>query len=173
MSRNQSLEAVEHKKVSTDELQDCWQTLQCMCFQNIHLQHDGVYKMFAACRDILRINNRKSDRCDSLDQLMEGGFDYLMPHKSEVARTQRAMMALEQRKLVHASYAVDTHRQKEARRKTAIRFLRSILDGSISRLSKSTRSERASAFRIYTSIGCKFNAQSVDAESLEKEMTAI
>ena len=176
MNRNQSLQAVEHKKVSTDELQDCWQTLQCMCFQGIHLQEDGVFKMFAACRDILRINNTAGDYCDSLDFLLGAGFQIAMPHKEQkhgVERVMRAQAVREQRRLINASFAMDNKRQRASKKKTAMAFLRSILDGSIGRLTKSARSERGKAFRLYTSIGSKFLAQSVDSEALKQDMSNL
>lgn len=159
MTKQEALQAVEHKAISRDELQDCWQTLQCMCFQGIHLQEEGIYKMFAACRDILRINNTAGDYCDSLDFLLGAGFQIAMPHKEQkygVERVMRAQAVREQRRLINASFAMDKKRGRDARKKNAITFLRSILDGSIGRLTRSTRSERAKTFRIYTSTGCKF-----------------
>ena len=195
MSRADSLKAVERKPVTLDEQQDCWQTCIAMLLQNIHVKgfplmttdgnlfkiggihlHSDVYKLFSACRDILRINNRKSDHCDSLDFLLAIGKDYAMPHKSEkhgIERVMRASAFKEQMNLVRNSFAMDKSRQRKANRKNAIAFMRSVADGSISNISKSTRSMQAMKFRLYTSKGAIFNSQSIDCIALAKEMKAI
>ena len=195
MSRNDSLKSVERKPVTLDEQQDCWQTCIAMILQNIHIQgfplmttdgkpfkiggihlHSKVYELFSACRDILRINNRKSDYCDSLDYLLAIGKDYAMPHKAEkhgIERVMRASAFREQMNLVRNSFAMDKSRQRNANRKNAIAFMRSVANGSISNISKSTRSMQAMKFRLYTSKGAAFNSQSIDCIELAKEMTAI
>jgi hypothetical protein len=148
MSRNDSLKSVERKPVTLDEQQDCWQTCIAMILQNIHIQgfplmttdgkpfkiggihlHSKVYELFSACRDILRINNRKSDYCDSLDYLLAIGKDYAMPHKAEkhgIERVMRASAFREQMNLVRNSFAMDKSRQRNANRKNAIAFMRSV-----------------------------------------------
>lgn len=193
MSRNAALQAVERKSITLDEQQDCWQTCMELLFQDAHLHgdamilpsgkpfmiggialHEGVYQLFAACRDILRINNRKSDYCDSLDWLVESGKEFAMPHKEEKHGVQRIMRAdafRENMRLIRISFSMDKSRQRESNRKNAIRFMREIADGSIARLSKSTRSMRKSAFLEY--IGFAQVVQSIDADTLAKDMMAI
>ena len=193
MSREASLKAVDRKPVALDEKQDCWQTCMALLLQNYHLQgdamilpdgkpfmiggialHQGVYQLFAACRDILRINNRKSDYCDSLDYLVESGKDFAMPHKEQKHGAQRLMRAAafrENLRLVRLAFSMDNSRQRGGNKKNAIRFMREIADGSIARLSKSTRSMRKAAFLEY--IGFARIVQKSNLESLAQDMTAI
>ena len=193
MSRQASLKAVERKPVTLDEQQDCWQTCMALLLQNAHLKgdamvlpngkpfaiagtalHQGVYDLFAACRDILRINNRKSDYCESLDYLLESGKDFIMPHKEEKHGVQRIMRAnafRENMKLIRLSFSMDKSRQRESNKRNAIRFMREIADGSVARLSKTTRSMRKAAFLEY--IGFSKIVQDTNLESLAQDMMAI
>lgn len=193
MSREASLKAIERKPITLDEQQDCWQSCMSLLWQGVHLKgdalmldngkqltiggiplHQGVYECFAACRDILRINNRKSDYCDSLDWLVESGKEFAMAHKEEKHGVQRLMRAdafRENMRLVRLSFSMDKSRERVAKKNSAIRFMREIADGSIARLSKSTRSMRKKAFINY--IGFARVVQSIDADTLAKDMTAI
>jgi hypothetical protein len=193
MSREASLKAVERKAIKLDEQQDCWQSCMALLLQGVHLKGDplmldngkqltiggiplcqGVYECFAACRDILRINNRKSDYCDSLEELTESGREFAMPHKSEkhgVQRVMRAMAFRENLRLVRLSFSMDKSRERLAKKKNAIRFMIEIADGSISRLSKSARSMRKAAFIKY--VGFSKIVQDTNLQSLAQDMTAI
>lgn len=193
MSREMSLKAVERKAISLDEQQDCWQSCMALLWQGVHLKgdplmldngkqltiggillHQGVYECFAACRDVLRINNRKSDYCDSLEYLSEGGREFAMPHKAEKHGEQRVMRAMafrENLRLVRLSFSMDKSRERVAKKKNAIRFMREIANGDIARLEKSTRSKRKKAFLDY--IGFALVVQGFNLESLAKDMTAI